>query len=234
MPTSRTVMADDPQIFAPRPHADTMLALLAWLSPAYPVSAYAYSHGLEQAVAEGAVRDPAGLEDWIAALLTDGSGWSDAVLLARTWRAERAGAGADLAETAALAAALSPARERREETAAQGAAFAETTAAAWGGPAGAASYPVALGRASACAGLPLEATIAAYLQGFAAMLLGASQRLLPLGQTEAQRLLARLSARLPDIAARAALESARPGGAAFAAEIAQMRHERLPVRLFRS
>ncbi len=54
--------------------------LLAWLSPAYPVGAYSYSHGLEWAVEAGLVRDRAGLEAWLATVLRHGGGWMDAVL----------------------------------------------------------------------------------------------------------------------------------------------------------
>ena len=32
---------------------DALYRLLTWLSPAYPVGAYTYSHGLETAVEEG-------------------------------------------------------------------------------------------------------------------------------------------------------------------------------------
>ena len=66
--------------------------LLAWLSPAYPVGAYSYSHGLEWAVEAGLVRDRAGLEAWLATVLRHGGGWQDAVLLAHAHRARDAAA----------------------------------------------------------------------------------------------------------------------------------------------
>ncbi len=39
----------------------TLLRLMSWLSPAFPVGAFAYSHGLEQAIHEGLIRDRADL-----------------------------------------------------------------------------------------------------------------------------------------------------------------------------
>ncbi|HEU0222433.1 MAG TPA: urease accessory UreF family protein, partial [Paracoccaceae bacterium] len=122
------------------------MLLAAWLSPAYPVGAFAYSHGLERAAEAGWLPDAAALQGWIAALLAHGSGWTDAVLFAQAWRA--AADPARLAEIAALARALAPSAERQLETLSLGAAFARTTALAWGhdpGPADSA-YPVAVAR----------------------------------------------------------------------------------------
>lgn len=76
--------------------------LLAWISPAYPVGAYTYSHGLEAAVEEGAVRDRQGLADYIAAALTRGAGAVDGPLLAAAWRAARDGDEGGLDEVAEL------------------------------------------------------------------------------------------------------------------------------------
>jgi hypothetical protein len=97
--------------------------LMAWLSPAFPVGAFAYSHGLEWAVETGAVADAAGLAAWIDDLLGHGSGRSDAVLLAAAWRAITDPDAAALAEVAELAVALQPSGERHLEATQQGGAF---------------------------------------------------------------------------------------------------------------
>ena len=76
----------------PRPGVDPVQVLTTWFSPAYPVGAYSYSHGLEWAVEAGAVADGDGLHAWIAGLLEFGAGRSDAILLARTMEADRSGA----------------------------------------------------------------------------------------------------------------------------------------------
>lgn len=214
---------------------EAALTLLRWLSPAFPVGGFAYSHGLEWAVEAGAVRDEATLRDWVAALLADGSGWTDAVLLAEGWRA--ADDPPRFAAAAALAAALAPSAERRMETLLQGAAFARTLGLLDGAEPEEAevALPLALGRAAGRAGLPLPLVLPAFLQAFAAALVSAAVRLVPLGQTAGQRVLLAL---LPDLRAAglraeaAALDDL--GGAAMLSDIASFRHETQHTRLFRS
>lgn len=206
--------------------------LAAWFSPGYPVGGFAYSHGLETLVAEGAVHDPDTLRDWIGTILGQGAGRSDAILLAHAWRAPDDPAPAD------LAAALQPSAERRLESRAQGAAFAAVTAAAWpaSGLDGAAqAYPVAVGRAAAAHGLPLGAVLHHYLQAMAANLVSAGIRLIPIGQTDGQRVLAALIDTIAAVAAEAeAATEFDIGGFVLRADIASMRHETLHTRLFRS
>lgn len=203
--------------------------LAAWLSPGYPVGAYSYSHGLEWEVEAGRVRSAQALAGWVEDVLRHGSGRSDAVLLAAAYRAS------DPAPVAELAEALTPSAERHLETMSQGAAFARTTSAAWGVEVPAAAYPVAVGVAARALGLPLPLTATLYLQAFAANLVSAGVRLIPLGQTDGQRILRAL---LPVAAELAAAALAAPpeavGGTAVAADIAAMRHETQYSRLYRS
>jgi urease accessory protein len=227
----------------------TLTRLMIWLSPAYPVGGFSYSHGLEWTVEAGKVRDAVTLGGWIEDLLHHGAGRSDAILLAETWRAVAAGDERALAEIAELAAALAPSAERRLETLAQGAAFLEATRAVWPSPAlerlaGAQTrdagppeiaYPVAVGACAAAHGLPLAHTAHAFLQAFVANLVSAGVRLIPLGQTDGLRVLARLEPLIPPLVARALGSSLDDvGGAAVMADIASMRHETQYTRLFRS
>lgn len=215
---------------------EALYKLTAWLSPAYPVGAYSYSHGLERAVADGALSDGASARAWIADCLELGAGRTDAILLAHAWRAARGGDAATLAEIAALGLALAPSAERLTETREQGAAFDGVTAAVWGGGACEhAPYPVVVGAAAARAGVALAPTAQMYLQAYAANLVSAAVRLVPLGQTEGQRVIAGLMApigRVVEDAVRAPLDEV--GGCAVLSDIAAMRHETQEVRLFRS
>jgi urease accessory protein len=212
---------------------EAMGKLFAWLSPGYPVGAFAFSHGLEWAVEAGDVSDRATLADWVGDLMRHGAGRTDAILAASACRA--AGDEAALAEVAELAEALAPSGERRVETAALGAAFAEVTAAAWGGAAAAAAYPVAFGTAVARHGVPLEPALALYLQAFAANLVSAGIRLGVVGQTEGQRVQASLLPLCGEVAAEAVAATLdEVGGSVLAADIASMRHETQGTRLFRS
>jgi len=208
---------------------DHLLTLTQWLSPAYPVGPFAWSHGLERAVGRGDVSNAAELADWLGAVIEYGAGRSDAILLCAAHGAD------DVTAIAELAAALAPSRERRMETLQQGAAFAATTRAVWGLDLPDMAYPVAVGRAAGLIGLSAVPTAQVWLQAFASNLVQAAQRLMPLGQTEAQRVLAGLSplcGRIGEMAADASLDDI--GSATFAVDIASMQHETQYSRIFRS
>jgi urease accessory protein len=217
--------------------------LMAWLSPAYPVGAFSYSAGIEWAVEAGDLTDASTLGGWIEATLHDGSAFCDAVLFVHAHRATVAGDDLALRAVAELAAALAPTKERYLETTAQGRAFLETTRAAW--PCAALdrlgethrplAYPVAIGAACAGHAIAVAPALTAFLQALAANLVSAGVRLIPLGQTDGQRLLAGIE---PEITACAARALACPldeiGSATVRADIASMRHETQYTRLFRS
>jgi urease accessory protein len=217
---------------------------MAWLSPAYPVGAFSFSSGLEWAVEAGDVTNAATLTQWLAAVLRHGSGLCDAVFFIHAYEAVVAGQDEALRKIAELAAAFAPSKERYLETTAQGRAFLDATCAAWPCAAleswmkswdGATAYPVAVAIACAGHGITLEAALGAYLQAATANLVSAGVRLIPLGQTDGQRILASLE---PEIMATA--EEARKlmlddvGSATFRADIASMKHETQYTRLFRS
>jgi urease accessory protein len=223
--------------------APTLARLMIWLSPAYPVGGFSYSHGLEWTVEGGKVRNAPTLGNWIDDILHHGAGRSDAILLAETWRAVAAGNERALAETVELAAALAPSAERRLETLAQGVAFLEATRAVWPTPvldrlaaqAQEIAYPVAVGACAAAHGLPLEPTLQAFMQAFAANLVSAGVRLVPLGQTDGLRVLARLEPLIPRLVSRAlGCRLDDIGTADVVADVASMRHETQYTRLFRS
>jgi urease accessory protein len=222
--------------------APALYRLMAWLSPAFPVGAFSYSSGIEWAVEAGDVKNAETLQAWLAVMLADGGGFCDAVLFAHAHRA--AGDEKTLRAVAELAAAFAPSKERHLETTAQGNAFVEAASAAWpcatldrlklawDGPV---AYPVAVAVAAAGHGIALEPALSACLQAVAANWVSAGVRLIPLGQTDGQRVLAALE---PVVAATAerALAAALDdlGSSAFRADLASARHETQYTRLFRS
>lgn len=204
------------------------IRLLTWLSPAFPVGAFGYSHGLETAIRDGRITDAGTLADWLSALITHGSGWADAVLLAAAHRGE---------DAAELAAALAPSLERQLETLDQGEAFLIAVAKAWPHPdlPRSAPYPVAVGTAARLHGLPLEDTLTAWLHAFAANLVGVAVRAVPIGQSEGVTAIAALEPVIAAAAARAAVSTLDDLGAcALISDITAMRHETLQPRLFLS
>lgn len=215
------------------PQTTDLLALSQWLSPAFPVSSYAYSHGLEAAISSGAVRDGPSAEAWIATVIEAGAGRNDTILLVAALRPA-----ADLEALGDMARALAGSAERLEETVAQGAAFAATRRA-MGAVVGDRPYPVAVGEAARALDLPPATVAALFLQAFAAALISAAVRFVPLGQAEGQRLLQALQPLIEAVARDAAAVPADAiseafGGAAFGADLAAMEHETQEVRLFRT
>jgi len=224
--------------------ASALYRLMAWLSPAYPVGAFSYSSGIEWAVESGDIKDAETLRRWLEVILQQGGGFCDAVFFVHTHLAVARDDDKAVRAVAELAAAFAPSKERYLETTAQGRAFIEATGAAWPCAAldrlaaiwdGAIAYPVAVAVAAAGHGIAVDAALNAYLHAVTANLISAGVRLIPLGQTDGQRLLAAFE---PVVAATTARALATPldqaGGAAFRADIASMRHETQYTRLFRS
>lgn len=202
-----------------------LLRLVQWLSPAFPTGGYAYSHGLEWAVAQGEMTDAASARRWIGDVLHFGSGRADAILLANTLK------GADLIATAR---ALYPSAERRTEAEAQGAAFAATVTAL-GVPVDPQPLVLAVGQAARALALDAQTVVALYLHAFAANLCSAATRFVPLGQTEGQAILSAMHPLIQQIAATAQHQSPDDiANAAFRADLASMQHETLDVRIFRT
>jgi urease accessory protein len=219
--------------------------LAAWLSPSFPIGSYSYSHGFERAVELGRVTDATTLLAWLRGILRHGAARADAVLMAHAWR--RAHDADALREVATLACALRPSAELARESQAQGAAFLDTVRAVWPSPLledlhrNLAEWrlpvvmPVAAGVACRAHELPLEPSLALQLHAFTANLVSAGVRLVPLGQTDGQRVIAALETCWTSVARDAAgcelddVTSATPN-----VEVLSMQHETQYTRLFRS
>ena len=130
---------------------------------------------------------------------------------------------------------MPPAAERLREAERQGVAFARVTRAVWRIDLPDCLLPLALGRAAALTDLPLLPVAALYLQGFVGNLVAAAQRLMALGQTEAQAVLARLTPLCARLAAECETATEDDlSSTCFLSDIAAMRHEPLEPRLFQS
>ena len=224
--------------------AAALYRLMTWLSPSFPVGAFSYSSGIEWAVEAGDISDAASLRDWLVSMLADGSGFCDGVFLAYAHRAASCLDDDALRDIAELASAFVPSRERYLETSAQGRAFIDIARAAWNCDGldqlvsycdGAIVYPVAVGLVSAAHAIPLAPTLHAFLHALTSNWISAGARLVPLGQTDSQRILARLEPIVVSTGKRA-LEASLDdlGSSTFRADLASMRHETQYTRLFRS
>lgn len=216
--------------------------LMVWLSPSYPVGAFSYSHGIEWLVETGAIHDHVSLAAWIADLMVLGSGRNDAILFAESWR--MAQKPDELARIAELASAFAASAERALESEMQGDAFCEVTRRTWASSAldgliarypHPICYPVAVGVAAADHGIPLAPALRAYCHAFAANLVSAGVRLVPLGHTDGQRVLQALESAVDEVAVIGETKDLSDlSSITIAADLAAMRHETQYTRLFRS
>lgn len=215
----------------------SLLRLMAWLSPAFPVGGFAYSGGLEAAVKEGRVREAADLKDWLSTLLRNGALWNDAVLMTEAWAATDDPT--RLAAVIDLATALAGSAERHLEVTAQGAAFV-AAASAWPSPVleqleGEIPYAVAVGAIAAANGVGLQQTLVAWLHATCTQSISGAIRLSVVGQRQGVEILASLEDDILGVATSAAASTLDDlGSATVIADITAMRHETLEVRLFRS
>lgn len=215
----------------------SLLRLMTWLSPAFPVGAFSYSHGLEYAVHDRIVDTRHDLAEWIADLIQRGSWWNDAVLLAEAWRAAAMRDMRRLRDVARLGEAMAVSAERHLETMDQGRSFSKAARAWCEAPDDDPEmpYPVAVGTVAARMDIGIDGACTGYLQACAGNLISAGLRLVPLGQTEGTLIMAALESTIVAVAGKAARSSLSDlGSSTFAVDMASLRHETLNVRLFRS
>ncbi len=213
---------------------------MSWLSPAYPVGAYSFSHGLEYAVDAGLVTDAESARDWIATIMMAGGGFVDLAFVAAGWDSEPT----ELTGLNEIALAFQGTAEIRLESTAQGRAFYLVTAEAW--PCEAIDafqdvaqdeivYPVVVGAVARSHGIDRGEAMMAYAHAFAANLVSAAVRLIPLGQTDGQRITADL---MPTCTAAVERAVSTPvdeiSMSTPMVDIASMKHENQYTRLFRS
>jgi urease accessory protein len=225
--------------------ADALYRLLAWMSPAYPVGAFSYSHGVETAVEDGLITDRASLVTWLESVLRQGSGAVDGALFAAAWQAAAAEDWPAFDAIAERATAWRGSSEMALESRQQGGSFLSITRTAWPHAAldaaherlaGELSLPVAVALAAASHGIALEAALEAFLHGFTANLISAAVRCVPLGQSDGQIALAALEpvVKAASAAALAVQSLDEVGTATPLLDWCSMRHETQYTRLFRS
>jgi urease accessory protein len=209
-----------------------LLQLLAFMSPAFPIGGFAYSHGLERAIDDGTVTSGDDVRDWIESLLVHGSGWNDAVLFAAAHDANDE----EQAEIDELALALAASRERAFETSDLGQSFLKSASVFTSGPAvNFQTYPVAVAVTCKALGIEKRLGLLSFLQAFTNNLIAVAVRLIPLGQSKGLEIMAAL---MPIIlmtverAMQAGLDDL--GSSTLLSDISAMRHETQYSRVFRS
>ena len=205
----------------------TLLNLLHLADSALPIGATAHSFGLETLTEEGGLTPENALaffEDYLAE-----AGALEASFVRRAWRGDD-----DSHRLTGEWSARRPARESREASFKMGQRFAHLVNAMAEAPLvpDGLAFPVAFG----CAGARLDIaeldTAMAYLRQSIAGMVSACQRLMPVGQVAASRIMWNLKAAIAAAAAAAASEHGEVGCFTPLPELASMRHGSLETRLF--
>ena len=222
--------------------------LAALFSPAFPIGAFSYSHGIEVAITSGDVADASTAYDWIETILRGGSGRNDAILMANAYKAVNlraikgacltGGRNAEIEVINELAFALSPGAERAQESRELGINFTRIINQVYELDIGLSpplAYPVAAGLAARHLGCELRLSLSFFLQSFIGNLISVALRAVPLGQSDGQIILAQLmpaTAAIADEAATTTLDDV--GGYAILADHASILHETLETRIYRT
>ena len=211
------------------PTDSKLITVMQWLSPAFPIGGFAYSHGLEWAINKGHVGNREELQKWISDLLEYGSLKNDAILIKLVLQ------GSDPKEINELAMALCPASERLSETQLQGGAFCKIMRDVWSLEIDDLTLPIALALAAKNESIDQNLVLPAYLHSFCSNLISVAMRLIPIGQTDGQKTLRELSPLILD-SVRAVAKSDKDdlGSACFLSDVSAMQHEYLQPRVFKT
>lgn len=218
-----------------------LLRVLQLASPALPIGGYAYSQGLEYAVEQDWVTDLDSAAAWLEGVANRALGQLDIPVLLRQFAALESGDRASVQRWNDWLLANRETAELYLEDSQQGGALLRLmislemrTALDW--PKG---EPIALMTAFAMAGSHWQTDVRSLAHGVLWSWLenqvGAATKLVPLGQTDAQRLLGRLLPGLPLIVdAASELKDDELGAGLPGLAFASARHEHQYTRLFRS
>ena len=206
-----------------------LITVMQWLSPAFPIGGFAYSHGLEWAINKGYVSNREELQKWVSDLLEYGSLKNDAILIKLVLK------GSDPKEINEIAIALCPANERLSETQLQGGAFCKIMREVWSLEIDDLALPIALALAAKNENIDQNLVVPAYLHSFCSNLISVAMRLIPIGQTDGQKILRELSPLISD-SVRAVAKSDKDdlGSACFLSDVSAMQHEYLQPRVFKT
>lgn len=214
-----------------------LLRLLQLASPGLPVGMYSYSQGLEKAVDDGLIADPASAGDWIAAILHRSLAQVDLPLLARCYDAWKRNDQADANEWSALLISCRESAELRAEDRQTGQALLRLLSALDLGDASRrpATWAGVFALAAVKLGVARRETLLGYAWSWLENQVLCAVKLVPLGQVAGQRLLIDLAADIPSAVDRALrIEDNEIGGGVFGLALASSRHEMQYSRLFRS
>jgi len=233
-----------------QPSPNQLLYLLQLASPALPVGGYSYSEGLETLVARGAINDMNTLADWLESSLQFGAIRLETALTIRAYRAIKAEKLDSLIDWNNWATAAKDTEELRQQSWQMGRALIKLFLAMQPpkkinlieelekvvkADSNFCNYAIAFGLAAAFWQIDLENTVLSYLQSWATNLINAGVKLIPLGQTQGQKLLLNLQPQIISTAGEVLqLKDDDLSSCSWGLSLASMVHETEYSRLFRS
>ena len=228
-----------------------LLSLLQIASATLPVGAYSYSEGLEFAIESGPIASSAALADWLRRELRGGSVRIDSAVMLRAYRAVLLEDRAAIAHWNSWLGAMRETAELRQQSEQMGRALADllqsldSSIEPWltatqsdandANTGRALHFAIGFGIAAARSQIDERSVAIGFLQSWATNAIGAGIKLIPLGQTDGQRLLRQLDdaiAEAAEFAVKAKDEDLETSG--WGLGLASMQHETQRVRLFRS
>jgi urease accessory protein len=233
-PTTTSAMTD----------SQALLYLLQVANGNFPIGSFSHSYGLETLIQDGRITDAEGLAEIASLWLRYGVAMSEGGAVAVAFRATRGNDFPMLAALDEVLTALKLTRETREASIKIGHAFLRTVSGtfAWqsvdryrratadGCCTG--HYATAFGVAAADAGVSATEALLAFLHAALYGVVGVAVRIVPLGQLDAQRVVAGSWPQIVECAASALrLDLDDLSAPATVLDIASMRHERLYSRL---
>lgn len=227
--------------------ASAFLHLLQFSDGLFPAGGYAHSFGLETLVQSGRVQTPSDVAAFLRAHLENSAAPTDAVLALASRKAVLSQDLQGCLRLDRMLEALKIAAETRETSRQMGRQTLRVLhdlsrdpfVASFSGEVESGNarchHPVVFGIASAVMDWPPEETVSAFLYSTSALIVGASLRLLPLGQLAGQRILWNLGPVIASLS-RGSVDKTEEDIWSFTPEIeiAAMRHESLDARMFRS
>lgn len=219
-----------------------LLHLLHLATPALPVGAFSYSEGLETLVQQGNLTHQEALSHWLSAELQVGAIRLEAIALLQAYRCVRQGDQPGLRHWNEWLSAFRETEELREQSWQMGRALVRllreilpATISDLDACGDRCNFAIAFAIAAAHWQIAEAEVVAGYLHSWATNLVNAGVKLIPLGQTQGQKVLIGLYPILDRATQEVLLQTADDlYSCSWGLAIASMNHETLYSRLFRS
>ena len=214
-----------------------LLKLLTWNSQSYPIGSYSFSSGLEYAVESSIITSGKKLQTWLKELLIFGNLQSDSILLIETWKLMNENKNHIIPDLNIFAISLNQSYEKYLESYEQGKAFIKISGEAWNHKFSSHNlvFPIAYASSAYQENISLKDTLISYLHANLSNLLAAGIKLIPLGQTEGQKIQISLNTFIENEYKNILKKDINNiGNCAWVNDIISMKHENQFTRIFRT